>query len=91
MINDSGAVDRAREESARVTMEYLLAVARDERPAHAPDLANKVLAVYYCINRAERCIREALRVGCGQGEEFIVAAHQCLTATGVVTGHPKKS
>lgn len=51
---------------------------------------DSALALKNAINKAEREISEAIRVGCGRGEEYALAAHRTLTGTGAVTGYTAK-
>ena len=74
---------------AQIKFEMLKEVAAGKRPWHPEDLANEVLAIWKSVNQAERLISEALRVGCGRGDEYVKAAHTCLTGTGIVTGYTK--
>ena len=53
-------------------------------------LCKRIADLEKAINKAEREISEAVRVGAGRGEEFVLAAHRTLTGTGAVTGYTAK-
>lgn len=75
---------------AEIKLQLLKDIANGDKFGNDIALAKDVLAVYEAINRAERLISEAIRVGCGRGEEYAIAAHRCLTGTGIVTGYSAK-
>lgn len=53
-------------------------------------LCKRITELEKAINKADREISEAVRVGAGRGEECALAAHRTLTGTGAVIGYTTK-